>query len=456
MNQTNTSNTEGQLDQPNKSGLARRIGLFDATMIVMGGIIGSGIFMNPSVVARQVHTPALILGTWLFGGLIALAGAFIYAELATRRQSAGGQYIYLRDAFHPAVAFVFGWSLLLVSHTGGMAAVAMTFARYFIDLTHAPVSDGTVAVAALASLTLINCFGVRQGSTVQSTLMVLKIIAVIALIGAGYFLIDTPTKAMQPSNQVPISFDLFTSFGAAMVPVLFAYGGWQTANFIAGEVRDPKRNLPLGLTIGVIGVVALYLSVNFICVHALGPDGLAKTSTPASEVMQMALGNKGAMFIACGIAISTLGFLSQSILTAPRVYFAMAEDGLFFKKVAWLHPRTQVPIVAILLQGIFAIIIALWGTYEQILSYVVSSDFIFFGLTASCIFIFRRQLAGSTDDKKYNMPGHPVTTAIFIFICFLVVANTIYKYPINTLIGMSIILTGIPVYYIWARRKAGT
>jgi APA family basic amino acid/polyamine antiporter len=172
--------------------------------------------------------------------------------------------------------------------------------------------------------------------------------------------------------------------------------------------------------------------------------------------MQMALGNKGAMFIACGIAISTLGFLSQSILTAPRVYFAMAEDGLFFKKVAWLHPRTRVPIVAILLQGIFAIIIALWGTYEQILSYVVSSDFIFFGLTASCIFIFRRQLAEGNDDKKYCMPGHPITTAIFIFICFLVVANTIYKYPINTMIGMSIILTGIPVYYIWARRKAGT
>jgi APA family basic amino acid/polyamine antiporter len=437
-----------------------RLGLFDATMIVMGGIVGSGIFINPYVVARQVHTPVLILGAWALGGLIALAGAFIYAELAARLPRVGGQYAYLREAYHPLLAFLYGWVLLLVIQTGGMAAVAVTFARYFLEFTHIPIADGIVATLALTLLTLINCFGVRAGSTVQSVLMVLKILAITGLVACGWLLVRAPASEWHPVLDRPPSFDLLTAMGAALAPVLFAFGGWQTANFIAGEVREPRKNLPRGLIFGVLGVIALYLAVNYVCVRDLGPAGLAQTTTPASAVMRLALGERGAALIAVGITISALGFLSQSILTAPRVYFAMAGDGLFFSSVAWLHPRTRVPVVAIALQGFFAIVIALSGRYEQILNYVVSMDFIFFGLTATSLFIFRRRerQAGARLDSEsasagYRVPGHPVTTVLFVIASWLVVANTIYKYPRNTAVGMAILFAGIPVYYLWRWRQ---
>ncbi len=449
--------SEPTLSAEASPGLARRLGPFDATMIVMGGIIGSGIFMNPYVVARQVHSPALILGVWVFGGIIALAGAFVWAELSARRPQVGGQYAYMREAFHPLVAFLYGWVLLLVIQTGGMAAVAVTFARYFIELTGAPMADWLVATLALALLTIINCLGVKEGSTVQSLLMVLKIAAIAALIACGLFVAGKPDEAPVLAGPVldrPVSFDLLTAFGAAMVPVLFAYGGWQTSCFIAGEVKDPRRNMPRGLMIGVAGVVALYLGVNFVCVRVLGPAGLAATTTPASDVMRSALGVTGSKLIAAGIAISTLGFLSQSMLTAPRVYFAMAGDGLFFRSVGWIHPRTRVPAVAIVLQGVCAVIIALSGRYEQILNYVVSMDFIFFGLSAACVFSLRRRDAIAGASSGYNIPGHPVTTALFVAVCWLVVINTIYKYPANTAIGLAILIAGIPVYFFWRWRKS--
>lgn len=429
--------------------LARRLGLFDATMIVMGGIIGSGIFMNPAVVARQVHTPFLILGAWALGGLFALAAAFIWAELAALRPDVGGQYAYLREAFHPGVAFLYGWVLLLVVQTGGMAAVAVTFARYFVELTYLPVPSPYLAAIVLATLTVINCLGVRAGSTVQSVLMVLKILAIVMLVVCG-FVFATPSPAAQTLLDRPASFDLLTAFGSAMVPVIFAYGGWQTATFIAGEIKEPRKNLPRGLILGVAGVVLLYLVANLVYLNVLGNEGLAASSAPASDVMRRALGDFGARIIAAGIAISTAGFLSQSMLTAPRVYYAMAKDGLFFERVGMVHPRTRAPIVAIALQGLLAIVIALLGSYDRILNYVVSVDTIFFGLTACCIFVFRRREGvGAT-----KVPGHPFTTIAFIAVCWLVVINTVYRYPQNTLIGIGILLAGIPAYWFWSSRSS--
>jgi len=430
-------------------------------MIVMGGIIGSGIFMNPYVVARQVHTPFLILGVWIAGGLIALAGAFIYAELAARRPEVGGQYAYIREAYHPLLAFIYGWGLLLVTQTGGMAAVGVTFARYVIDLTGSPLAEGTVTALALGALTIVNCFGVRTGSSVQNVLMVLKVIAILALITCGLWVAHgAAPSAVTPAAgrwlDRPPSFDLLTAVGAAMVPVLFAYGGWQTASFIAAEVREPQKNLPRGLLIGVCGVVALYVTVNLVCIRVLGTAGLAATVTPASDVMRAALGTTGARLIAAGIAISTLGFLGQSMLTAPRVYYAMAQDGLFPRRVAWLHPRTRVPVVAIALQGFLAIVIALSGRYEQILNYVVSVDWIFFGLAASCVFVLRRRdgATGGSGSVAYQIPGHPVTTASFIVASAVMVINTVYKYPANSAIGLGILLSGIPAYALWKRRSS--
>jgi basic amino acid/polyamine antiporter, APA family len=431
--------------------LARRLGLFDATMIVMGGIIGSGIFMNSYVVARQVHAPFLILGAWLLGGLIALAGAFIYAELVNRCPQVGGQYAYLREAYHPSVAFIYGWALLLVTQTGGMAAVAITFSRYFLEVTGLAAPDWTIAVAALALLTIINCLGVRAGSSVQNGLMVLKILALAALVVGGLFFVGAPRGLSGPILDRPVSLGLLTAVGAAMTPVMFAYGGWQTASFVAGEMRDPRRDLARGLLMGTGGVVLLYLAVNFVYLYAMGADGLAATETPASSVMRVAFGPRGATFIAVGISISTLGFLSQGMLTAPRVYFAMAEDGLFFKGVAWLDPRTRVPVVAIALQGALAVVIALSGKYEQILNYVVSVDFIWFGLTAASLFIFRRRAgAGRNRAETYlRVPGHPVTTALFVAACALIVVSTVYKYPANSIIGLVIVAAGVPVYFLW-------
>jgi APA family basic amino acid/polyamine antiporter len=449
--------------------LARRLGLFDTTMIVMGGIIGSGIFINPYVVAQQVRSTILILAAWAFGGLIALAGAFIYAELSSQTSVSGGQYVYLRDAFHPALAFVYGWALLLVTQTGGMAAVAVTFAKYMCALGQMEANDNVAALLAttvLVVLTIINCLGVRAGSTTQNVFMILKLVAITALVAFGLTVTGAPATTIAKSTSSPPTFwNSLTAFGAALIPVQFAYGGWQTSCFVAGEVHEPRKNLPRGLLLGVLGVIAVYLLVNFVCVHALGPQGLGETRTPASAVMRLALGENGARIIAVGIAISTVGFLSQSMLTAPRVYFAMAEDGLFFKSLAKLN-RARVPAFAIALQGALAIVITLSGRYEQILNYVISVDVIFFALTGATVFIFRRRR--KTDSlllnaspmpvrlapRTFRVPGHPFTTLFFIIACGGVAFSTVYRYPHNSLIGLGITLTGLPAYLFWRARKA--
>ncbi len=438
--------------------LSRRLGLFDATMIVMGGIIGAGIFINPYVVAQQLHTPALILGAWAAGGLIALTGAFVYAELAQLRPQVGGQYAYLRDAFHPMVAFLYGWGLLLVTQTGGMAAVAVTFANYFRELTGTSMTPALLAVLALALLTVVNCFGVRSGSNVQSALMVTKIVAVLALVALGWKAAGVPaasaTTATAGGKPIPIA------FAAAMVPVLFAYGGWQTSSFVSGELRNPTRDLPRGLVIGVMGVILLYLGVNVVCLHALGPSGLARTTTPASDVMRLAFGSVGARLIAAGIAVSTIGFLSQGMLTAPRVYYAMARDGIFFRVIGWLDPRSRVPTVAIVLQGVWAAVISVSGRYDQILSYVISMDAVFFGLTGTALLVLRRRESRSGADQAgmgrvtMRMPGHPWTTLAFVIAFWGVALSTILQFPRASGIGLIIMAAGVPVYWIWARPRS--
>ena len=441
-------------------------------MIVMGGIIGAGVFMNPYVVAQRLHSPALILFVWVLGGIVAILGAFIYAELGDRLPEVGGQYVYLRDAYHPVLGFLYGWVLLLVIQTGGMAAVTVTFARYFLELTNLSLSgrlnEHWIVLITLAALTIINCLGVKPGSRLQSVLMILKILAIACLVGAGLFFVQKPQPVLHPVLDRPVSFDLLTAIGAAMVPVLFSYGGWQTTNFIAGEIKNPRKNLGRALIIGVLGVVALYLFVNLVCIRTLGASALAQTTVPASAVMRIVAGERGAKLIALGIAVSAVGYLSQSILTAPRVYFAMADDGLFFRSVAYVTQKTRVPAVAIVLQSVWTVVVAFTGKYEQILNYVIAMDFLFFGLTASTLFVFRRREKSEaaarvgpenkheehrTQSRGFRVPGHPITTIAFISACWLVVANTIYKYPRDTSIGILILFLGLPVYLYWRRRQ---
>ena len=427
--------------------LARRLNAFDATMLVMGGIIGSGIFRNPSVVAQHVHSPALILGVWAAGGVIALIGAFVYAELAALRPEVGGQYAYLRDAWHPAVAFLYGWGLLLVIQSGGMAVVAMTFGRYALELTGGSAPEWTIAIGTLAILTLINCLGVRSGTNTQTALMLLKLAAIVMLVVVG------GAAGSQPAGRQAESLPLHWAIAAAMTPVMFAYGGWQTASFMSGELKRPQRDLAIGLLAGVAGVITVYLAVNYVCLRALGPAGLAATDTPASTVMRTVLGERGATLIAAGIAVSTLGFLSQGMLTAPRVYYAMADDGVFFRLVGKVHPRTRVPVLAIVLQGAAAIVIALSGTYEQILGYVVSVDFIFFGLTGLALFVFRRRGAAGSQPADFRVPLHPWSTALFVIACWLIVLGTFARAPRDSIIGLLILLAGLPAWWFWQRAK---
>jgi APA family basic amino acid/polyamine antiporter len=455
--------------------LARKLGLFDITMLVMGSVIGAGIFVVPHDVAELVHTPALILMAWILGGVVSLAGSLVYAELTRRRPHVGGQYAFLREAYHPAVAFLYGWCLLWVVQSGGMASVAVVFGRYFLELGHlaaahhpgslaqalgaaadAPLAGAVVAAVTIAGLTALNCLGVRTGSTAQNLFMVLKILAIGTLILAG-LLVMRPTGE-RLGGEVPPSADgwgIVPALAAALVPVLFAYGGWHTTTFMAAEVCDARRNLPRGLVLGVMGVTVLYLGVNFVCVRVLGVDKLAVTGRPASDVMHQALGAPGAAILSAGIAISAIGFLSQAVLTSPRVYYAMARDGLFFQCVAWIHPRTRVPVIAVLLQGAFAIIIAVSGTFHQILNYVMSVEMVFLALTALSLFIFRRRDAAAGTVPCDPVPGHPVTTLLFTVAAVAVVVAVFYQYPANSAIGLGIAAAGIPVYAFWCWRNRG-
>ncbi|GAC1655304.1 MAG: amino acid permease [Acidobacteriaceae bacterium] len=419
--------------------LARKLGLFDATMLVMGGIVGAGIFINPYVVAQQVHTAGLIMSAWVVGGAVSLIGAFVYAELAQRMPATGGQYAYIRDAYGALPAFLYGWALLLVVQTGGMAAVAVTFSRYFVELTGWAAKDWIPAVVALTLLTLVNAMGVRSGGTVQSALMVFKIASVSALIGVGAFAVrgHFGTTASSVGEHGWVS-----SFGAALIPVLFSYGGYQTSCFVAGEMRDPRGDLPRALVMGVIGVALLYCGVNYVCLRAFGPEQLAVTKAPASALMRTVLGGTGVKLIAAGIAVSALGFLSQGILTAPRVYFAMAEDGVFFRPVAWVTERTRVPLIAITVQSVWTVIILLSGSYEQILNYVESVDAIFFAVTASVLLVrWGREVSAALK----------AGTVLYIAVNAFMVVNTVWRYPGNTLVGMAILVSGVPVYWLWKR-----
>lgn len=430
-----------------------KIGVFDATMLVMGGIVGAGIFSNPAVVAKMVHSGLLMMVVWAIGGVIALAGAFVYAELAARHPAPGGHYAYMRDAFHPAVAFMFGWAILLVVQTGGIAAVSVIFARYFLAVVPLPLSETTVAVLALALLTGINCANLRAGNRTQSLFMVLKVIAIVAIVGCGVAIMAQGNGSSAMSGSSPVN--PWRAIAAAFTPVMFAYGGWQTASFATGDMRDPARDLSRAMLFGVLGVVALYLAVNAVFLLALGADGLADTITPAAAVVDHVSQrlHVGAQVIAGCIALSTFGFLSQGMFATPRVYQAMAADGLFFKSIARISPRSHTPTVAIALQGTLCAIVAASGSYESIMSYVTSVDFMFYGLAALALFVFRARDRERVGVVGYTVPGHPWTTMFFMVASWIVVGTTVYSDPKHSLIGIGALLLGVPTYFVWMRLK---
>ncbi|REG37930.1 APA family basic amino acid/polyamine antiporter [Archangium gephyra] len=439
-----------------RAGYSRRVGLFSGVMLVIGGIIGSGIFLNPSIVAQRVHTPELTLGVWVLGGVVALIGAFVYGELGQRAPKAGGSYVYLRDAFGALPAFLNAWGLLLIIATGAIAAVAVAFASYTIALLGLPATARLpLAVGAIVLLSGINYIGVRLGTLTQNVFTLLKLVALAVLCGAGLLLAKVaPETAAGASTALPDSLGL--AVGAALVPVLFSYGGWQQTNFVAEEMIDPERNLPRALLLGVIAVVTVYLLANLTYLRTLGAEGLAASSAPAADALGQLLGPGGRTFITAGIAVSTFGFLNLVILVSPRVYQAMAADGLFFPRLARLHPRYHTPTSAIVFQAAWAIVLTLSGTYGDLLDSVVFADWLVFGATAATLFVYRaRERAGSVPRARYRVPGYPLTPLLFIAAAAYVVIGSIASNPANALKGALLLLAGVPVFFFWRHRTSG-
>jgi len=439
-------------------GYARRVGLFSGVMLVVGGIIGSGIFLNPAIVAQRVGTPGLTLAVWAAGGVVALIGAFIYGELGARAPKAGGQYVYLRDAFGPLPAFLYAWALLLMVATGAIAAVAVTFANYASALLHLPAGARLpLAIGAIALLSAINYLGVRPGAVTQNVFTVLKLVALAGLIAAG-LLLPVPAEAARSAAEAPSAAApaaLALAFGAALVPVLFSYGGWQQTNFLAEELVAPERNLPRALLLGVVCVVVVYCLANLAYLRTLGAAGLAASAAPAADVMERVAGPAGRAFITAGIVISTFGFLNLVILVSPRVYQAMAADGLFFPSLARLHPRFRTPTRAIVLQGVWAAVLTASGRYGDLLDYVVFADWLFFGATAATLFVYRaRERRGQLPRATTRVPGHPVAPLLFIAAAAYVMLGSIVSNPANALRGVGLLLAGVPVYWYWRRRSA--
>jgi APA family basic amino acid/polyamine antiporter len=440
---------------PEPGTYARRIGLFSGTMMVVGGIIGSGIFLNPALVAERVRTTELTLLVWVLGGAIALIGALVFAELGARRPVAGGGYVYLRDAYGKLPAFLYAWTLLLVIATGAIAAVAVTFAGYAATLMgYGPAARLPIAVGGILTLSAVNYVGVRPGAITQNIFTLLKLIALAILIGTGLaFIPGAPPSGTLPSlgsNQLTLA------FGAALVPVLFAFGGWQQTNFVAEELIDPERNLPRALVAGVIIVIAVYLLANVAYLRTLGVSGLAGSSAPAADAVSSVFGARGRGIIAAGIAVSTFGFLNLVILVSPRVYQAMARDGLFFPSLARLHPRYHTPAAAIVFQAAWAIVLTMTGRYGDLLDYVVFGDWIFFAAVASTVFVFRsRERNGQeTASLRFRMPGFPILPLAFILAAMYVVLGSVASNPGNAARGTVLILLGVPVFRYWQRVEA--
>ncbi len=441
-----TSASPGQSSQ-----FIQKLNLFDATMIVISGIIGSGIFINPYQVAQIAQTPFLILAIWIAGGVLALAGAFVFAELSTVMPKVGGQYAFFREAFHPLVAFLHGWSLLLIIQSGATAAVAVAFASYVADLAGIP--NGLIvplAVVILLALSAFHALGIKPGAMVINVITFGKTLALAAMIIGAFVLTKSSGINFQQLTPTNVSgLPLLSLFFAGLVPVMFTYGGWQNLNFVSEEVRDPLRNLPRAILIGVLCVIAVYVSANFAYVHVLGAPGLAATETPAADLARSLTGEFGAKVIGTLISISTFGFLNLAMMTAPRVYYAMGADGVFFKSIGRLHPKFRTPTAAILLQGGLAAVFALSNTYDRLVSYAVFADWIFFALAGIALMVFRRTMPDAP--RPFRTPFYPLTPLLFTLAGFGIVANTYIAYTRNALIGTAILLIGVPVYFIWKK-----
>ncbi|QRP63115.1 amino acid permease [Rhodanobacter sp. FDAARGOS 1247] len=430
---------------PSTGTYLRSLRPWDAALIVVGGVIGGGIFLTPGVVAQRTESGLWLLLMWVAAGLLTLLGALCYAELGARRPHAGGTYVYLREAFGPLAGFLFGWTMLLVIYSGSSAAVATIFASYAAPLFGLSAAWSLpLTIGALVFVTGINLFGIRLGAQIQNLFALLKLLAVAVLVACGLFFAGAGHQQVLAADPARHG----VGFIGAALPVLFAYSGFTYLNNLAGEVREPQRTLPRALALGMGLVIVAYVLVNVAYLAVLGHAGLAASNAPAADVMQQVAGPIGARLIALGVAISTLGFCNITLVAGARVLQVMGEDGLFFRAVARLHPRWRTPNTALLLLSGWAVLLALAFSYGQLLDYATFGDWLACALGVATLFWYRRH-----DDAAdgFRVPGYPWLPLLFVAAVVAVVVATLLDNPRSSAIVLLVMLAGVPVYFVWRR-----
>ncbi len=455
-------------------GLVQGLGLLDSTTLVMGSMIGSGIFIVSADISRQVRSPGLLIWVWLLAAALTIIAALSYGELAAAMPHAGGQYVYLREAFGPLSGFLYGWTLFLVIQTGTIAAVAVGFAKFSgvffpgISASNKILSAGgfgistqqLLGIALVTLLSAVNCLGIRTGAIVQNVFTFAKTAALLGLIGLGLVLGSNAPAIEQNFTDfwrgADFSFTTLRIVAVAMVGSLFAADAWNNVTFTAGEVKNPRRNLPLSLALGTGIVLALYVATNFVYLRWLPLDpGIqhAAEDRVATAAVNSMLGGNGERLMAVAIMVSTFGCANGLILAGARVYYAMARDGLFFRRVAEIHPRFRTPVMSLAVQCVWASLLTLSGTYNDLLDYVIFAVMLFYILTIAGLFVLRRTRPGM--ERPYLAVGYPWAPALYILAAaFIEVMLLVYK-PSYTWPGLIIVMLGVPVYYLWRRAKVG-
>ena len=437
-------------NSPEPPKLARVLTLLDATMINAGGIIGSGIFMVPATIALLTGSTSLILAVWVFGGLISLFGALSIAELGAAMPRAGGQFVYLNEAYGPVWGYLYGWSCVVVINTASIAAVGVAFSEYlsfFFPLSTMGIKS--VAILSVILLTIINILDVKSGARAQNIFTLLKIGAIFGIISLGLVMDGGSAENIQPfypDRPLPA---LVGPLGLAMVSVLWTYDGWIFITYVAGEVKNPGRNIPLSLVFCMLIVISIYLLINFVFTYTLGIGAMGTSTLVASDSAFIFLGEKGAVLVSIIILISLLGANNGFILTSARINYAMARNRLFFQQAAKVHPKFKSPANALIIQAVWACALTFSGTYNQLITYIIFASWIFYAMSCAAVIILRKKRPEMK--RPYKTPGYPYIPIIFILFAVFLTFNTILEAPRDAAVGAGIILAGLPLYFYWKK-----